>query len=63
MARLFLYWRDGQLFGVHVIGAAADVTAALPGGRYLDSLRATDGAGTNMFWTGIILVGPNPWGP
>ena len=49
----------GQL----VIAVPAAATATLRPGRYLDSLRATDSAGTDTFWTGMILVGPNPWGP
>ena len=48
--------------GMLVIAVPAAVTAALRPGRYLDSLRATDSAGTDIFWTGMILVSPNPWG-
>ena len=46
----------GQL----IIAVAATATAPLRPGRYTDSLRATDSAGTDTFWTGIILVSPNP---
>jgi hypothetical protein len=44
------------------IAVASAVTAPLRPGRYLDWLRATDSAGTDTFWTGIILVSANPWG-
>ena len=44
------------------IAIQAKATASLPAGRYLDWLRATDAAGTDTFWTGIIKVSPNPWG-
>ena len=49
---------DGQF----IIAVAAAKTASLRPGRYLDWLRATDAAGTDTFWTGMILVDPNPWG-
>ena len=49
--------------GLIVIAVAATVTSTLRPGRYLDWLRATDSAGTDTFWTGIISVSPNPWGP
>ncbi len=48
--------------GVITIVVPASSTAGLRPGRYLDWLRATDNAGTDTFWTGIILVDPNPWG-
>ncbi len=48
----------GQL----IIAVPAAVTATLRPGRYLDALRATDSAGTDTFWTGMILVSANPWG-
>ena len=48
--------------GLLVIAITATVTATLRPGRYLDWLRATDSAGTDTFWTGIISVSPNPWG-
>ena len=48
--------------GLITIAVTAPVTAPLRPGRYLDWLRATDSAGTDTFWTGIILVSANPWG-
>lgn len=48
--------------GLITIVIPADATAALRPGRYLDWLRATDNAGTDTFWTGMLLVDPNPWG-
>ena len=48
--------------GLLTIVVEATMTAALRPGRYLDWLRVTDTAGTDTFWSGIILVSPNPWG-
>jgi len=48
----------GQL----IIAIPSAVTATLRPGRYPDALRATDSAGTDTFWTGLIAVSPNPWG-
>ena len=48
--------------GLITISVLAAVTATLRAGRYLDSLRATDAAGTDTFWTGLIAVSPDPWG-
>ena len=48
--------------GLLVIAVTATATATLRPGRYLDWLRATDSAGTDTFWTGIIAVSPKPAG-
>jgi hypothetical protein len=48
--------------GLLTVVVASDITANLPPGRYTDWLRATDSAGTDTFWTGIILVDANPFG-
>jgi len=48
--------------GLITIVIPAGSTAGLRPGRYLDWLRATDNAGTDTFWTGMILVDANPWG-
>ncbi len=48
--------------GLLTIVVPATRTATLRPGRYMDWLRATDNAGTDTFWTGMILVSANPWG-
>jgi len=48
--------------GLIVVSVPSAATAALRPGRYMDALRATDAAGTDTFWTGMISVSPNPWG-
>jgi hypothetical protein len=48
--------------GLLTIVVPAIKTAALRPGRYMDWLRATDSAGTDTMWTGMILVSANPWG-
>jgi len=46
--------------GLITVVVPAAVTATLPPGPYLDWLRATDNAGTDTFWTGMIIVDANP---
>ena len=48
--------------GLITIVVEATTTAAFRPGRYLDWLRVTDTDGTDTFWSGMILVSPNPWG-
>jgi hypothetical protein len=45
--------------GAIQINVATGATALAPG-RYTDALQVTEGAGTDVFWIGQILVAANP---